>query len=97
VTLAQGDRVVFYTDGITERLDGQEQMYELDRLVAAADRSGGIPARRRSWRVDRATISPLPPATNPRTTRPWWSSAFPSSDPSSATAAPVAGSIRQTA
>ena len=44
VTLAQGDRVVFYTDGITERLDGQERMYELDRLVALLDRCGGVPA-----------------------------------------------------
>jgi len=44
VTLAQGDRVVFYTDGITERLDGQEHMYELERLVGLLDRSGGVPA-----------------------------------------------------
>ena len=44
VTLAQGDRVVFYTDGITERLDGQEHMYELERLVGLLDRSGGVTA-----------------------------------------------------
>ncbi len=44
VTLAQGDRVVFYTDGITERLDGQEHMYELERLVGLLNRSGGVPA-----------------------------------------------------
>ena len=44
VTLAQGDRVVFYTDGITERLDGQEHMYELERLVGLLDHSGGVPA-----------------------------------------------------
>ena len=43
-TLAQGDRVVFYTDGITERLDGQERMYETERLVALLDRSSGVPA-----------------------------------------------------
>ena len=43
-TLARGDRVVFYTDGITERLDEQEQMYEIERLVALLDRSTGIPA-----------------------------------------------------
>jgi phosphoserine phosphatase RsbU/P len=39
-----GDRVLFYTDGITERLDTQEQMYELDRLVALLGRNAGIPA-----------------------------------------------------
>ena len=43
-TLARGDRVVFYTDGISERLDEQEQMYEIERLVALLDRSTGIPA-----------------------------------------------------
>jgi phosphoserine phosphatase RsbU/P len=42
--LAQGDRVVFYTDGITERLDGQEHMYETERLVTLLDRSSGVPA-----------------------------------------------------
>jgi len=44
VTLERGDRVVFYTDGITERLDGHEHMYELDRLVQLLDRGTGVPA-----------------------------------------------------
>ena len=35
VTLEAGDRVVFYTDGIPERLNAQGQMYEFDRLTAA--------------------------------------------------------------
>jgi phosphoserine phosphatase RsbU/P len=44
VTLAPGDRVVFYTDGITERLDAHEQMYELERLVSLLGRNTGVPA-----------------------------------------------------
>jgi sigma-B regulation protein RsbU (phosphoserine phosphatase) len=44
VTLERGDRVVFYTDGITERLDGHERMYELERLEQLLDRSTGVPA-----------------------------------------------------
>lgn len=44
VTFERGDRVVFYTDGITERIDAREEMYDLERLVALLDRSAGVPA-----------------------------------------------------
>ena len=35
VDLQAGDRVLFYTDGVTERLDAEGQMYELSRLSGA--------------------------------------------------------------
>ncbi len=34
LSLRPGDRVVFYTDGVTERVDSHGQMYDLDRLTA---------------------------------------------------------------
>jgi sigma-B regulation protein RsbU (phosphoserine phosphatase) len=34
VSLRPGDRVLFYTDGATERVDSHGQMYDLDRLTA---------------------------------------------------------------
>jgi sigma-B regulation protein RsbU (phosphoserine phosphatase) len=37
--LRPGDRVLFYTDGITERHDPQDEMYDLPRLVAAFERT----------------------------------------------------------
>jgi sigma-B regulation protein RsbU (phosphoserine phosphatase) len=45
VTLDAGDGVVFYTDGITERRNSQDQMYEFDRLTATlADAAALAPA-----------------------------------------------------
>ena len=35
VQLEPGDRVLFYTDGVTERIDRQGRMYDLPRLVTA--------------------------------------------------------------
>jgi phosphoserine phosphatase RsbU/P len=40
-----GDRLLFYTDGITERMGPCETMYDYDRLVAAFRRSGRGSAR----------------------------------------------------
>src|SRR6185436_13660273 len=39
VALERGDRLVFYTDGITERAAADERMYDLERLVQLLDRS----------------------------------------------------------
>lgn len=39
--LAPGDRLVFYTDGITDRLSADGTMYESERLTAALGREGG--------------------------------------------------------
>jgi sigma-B regulation protein RsbU (phosphoserine phosphatase) len=38
--LAPGDRFVFYTDGITDRVSADGAMYEMERLVAALGRNG---------------------------------------------------------
>jgi sigma-B regulation protein RsbU (phosphoserine phosphatase) len=40
VTLSPGSRLVLYTDGITEAVDGDEQEYGLDRLVQHAVTAG---------------------------------------------------------
>ena len=39
--LQPGDRVLFYTDGITERENSQTEMYDLPRLCDALSRSHG--------------------------------------------------------
>jgi sigma-B regulation protein RsbU (phosphoserine phosphatase) len=45
VSLRAGDRIVFYTDGITDRQGGRGEMYDAERLVAALSRTGrGEPA-----------------------------------------------------
>jgi sigma-B regulation protein RsbU (phosphoserine phosphatase) len=45
-TLREGDRVLFYTDGVPERLDAEGRMYELHRLTAAlAEAALGPPSR----------------------------------------------------
>jgi sigma-B regulation protein RsbU (phosphoserine phosphatase) len=36
IALAPGDRVVMYTDGLSEAMDGNREMYGDDRLVALA-------------------------------------------------------------
>jgi sigma-B regulation protein RsbU (phosphoserine phosphatase) len=38
--LQAGDRLLFYTDGVTERMSPSEAMYDLDRLSAALERLG---------------------------------------------------------
>jgi sigma-B regulation protein RsbU (phosphoserine phosphatase) len=38
--LQAGDRLLFYTDGVTERLSPSGAMYDGDRLAAALERSG---------------------------------------------------------
>ena len=42
VALAEGDRLILYTDGITEAMSGQGEEYGEERLVALA-RSNGLP------------------------------------------------------
>jgi sigma-B regulation protein RsbU (phosphoserine phosphatase) len=44
VDLRAGDRVLFYTDGVTERLDAQGRMYELPRLGATLAGAASRPA-----------------------------------------------------
>jgi sigma-B regulation protein RsbU (phosphoserine phosphatase) len=41
--LSPGDRVLFYTDGVTERFGPGESMYELDRLVSMLSATGALP------------------------------------------------------
>ena len=43
-TLERGDRVLFYTDGITERENAAEAMYELSRLCEVLSRSHALPS-----------------------------------------------------
>jgi len=38
--LNSGDKVVLYTDGVTEAHDEQGQLYELQRLVASVNKHG---------------------------------------------------------
>ena len=42
--LHQGDRLLFYTDGVTERTDTTDDMFELPRLIEALERSALAPA-----------------------------------------------------
>jgi sigma-B regulation protein RsbU (phosphoserine phosphatase) len=42
--LEPGDRVLFYTDGITERENTSEAMYELPRLCGVLSRSHALPS-----------------------------------------------------
>ncbi len=43
--LAPGDGLVLYTDGVTETIDVEREQYDLERLVAAAGRHAGRPAK----------------------------------------------------
>jgi phosphoserine phosphatase RsbU/P len=40
--LEPGDRVIFYTDGVTERHDPHDEMYDLPRLTAALERTAHL-------------------------------------------------------
>jgi phosphoserine phosphatase RsbU/P len=40
--LDAGDRLLFYTDGVTERHDPQDDMYDLPRLKASFERTNGL-------------------------------------------------------
>ena len=42
--LQAGDRLLFYTDGITDRENAQDQPFEVDRLVNALEGTSGFPA-----------------------------------------------------
>ena len=44
VELVAGDRVLFYTDGVTERLDGEGRMYDQPRLSATLAAAASRPA-----------------------------------------------------
>jgi sigma-B regulation protein RsbU (phosphoserine phosphatase) len=39
--LNPGDRVLFYTDGVTERHDPTDDMYDMPRLTASLERCAG--------------------------------------------------------
>jgi sigma-B regulation protein RsbU (phosphoserine phosphatase) len=41
--LEAGDRVLFYTDGVTERSDVHDEMYELPRLIQTFERTAHLP------------------------------------------------------
>ncbi|MBK8964121.1 MAG: SpoIIE family protein phosphatase [Candidatus Competibacteraceae bacterium] len=41
ITLSPGDRLLFYTDGVTEAIDGRERAFDLGRLTAALEDSRG--------------------------------------------------------
>jgi len=43
-SFAPGDLFVFYTDGVTEAMDRNHNMYEKERLVSVVDRSIDLPA-----------------------------------------------------
>ena len=45
VSLAPGDRLYFYTDGVIEALDESEQEFGYERLIAEIDRQRGSPLR----------------------------------------------------
>ena len=45
LTLEDGDRLYFYTDGVIEALDAAEHEYGIDRLLAAIERYRGLPLR----------------------------------------------------
>ena len=40
--LQQGDRLLFYTDGVTERTDARDDMFDLPRLIASLERSASL-------------------------------------------------------
>jgi sigma-B regulation protein RsbU (phosphoserine phosphatase) len=40
--LEPGDRVLFYTDGVTERYDPQDDMYDLPRLMSAVEETANL-------------------------------------------------------
>ena len=44
-SLAPGDLLVLYTDGVTEAINEREEMYGTDRLVAVVKRERSRPAR----------------------------------------------------
>jgi sigma-B regulation protein RsbU (phosphoserine phosphatase) len=43
--LEPGDRLVLYTDGITDRMGPDDEMYDLDRLSSALARAGSSDAQ----------------------------------------------------
>jgi sigma-B regulation protein RsbU (phosphoserine phosphatase) len=43
IQLEPGDRVLFYTDGVTERMDRQGRMYDLPRLCAVLTEAAALP------------------------------------------------------
>ena len=71
--LSAGDRILVYTDGITDRQAASGDMYEVDRLAAAFTRSA--PATPLAWSSTlSATSRHLPLAPRRPTTRPCSSS-----------------------
>ncbi|MBY8854465.1 serine/threonine-protein phosphatase, partial [Saccharothrix sp. MB29] len=56
--LQPGDRVLFYSDGVTEARDPDGEQFGLDRLVDLIERheAGGLPAAETLRRVVRAVL-----------------------------------------
>ena len=45
IQIAPGDRLLFYTDGVTETQDATDEEFGMDRLLACLEESKGLSAR----------------------------------------------------
>jgi sigma-B regulation protein RsbU (phosphoserine phosphatase) len=69
ITVGPGDRLVLYTDGLTEARDAADKEFGEDRLLAAAVAHRACSAPALQARSDRRRVPPLPGELC-RTTRP---------------------------
>jgi sigma-B regulation protein RsbU (phosphoserine phosphatase) len=54
--LANNDVVVFYTDGITEAINGKEEQFGQERLITLVAQNSGLPAQELIDKIKNAVI-----------------------------------------
>jgi sigma-B regulation protein RsbU (phosphoserine phosphatase) len=63
VPLLAGDRLLFYTDGLTEAANAQDEEFGTERIIQSVKKDGLTPAAKETQRELMDAVSSVPPTS----------------------------------